>query len=237
MFAIWTELTITAGILLYALRATATRPIFRSPRVGAPTSGIWPVLIATLAVIAPFPLPDSKFEFLVRLAVLFISQGVLTRLLCPEERVVAAWSRVGHVDVAEDHDRSVLRTTLLMLVLFVIGWRAGITETFVLVTAAMATAVVVDVRREMRFRRDHGFLSEVISTDRVEDVEAVAGVLSRAGVPVMVRGLATGRLLRLPRRTMEVLVPGTEINRVDEVLARTSVRPSWADDSEPDEVE
>lgn len=237
MFALWTEITLTLGLVLYVLRATATKPVAHSPMVGAPTSGIWPVLIATTAVIAPFPLPDSKFEWLVRVAVLFVSQGVLTKALCSEQRVVQAWRSVSPRDVSVDHDRAILRTTIFSLVLFSLGWRHGVAGTFLLVTFCLGAALVVDVRREMRFRRRYGFLAEVISTDNVPAVEAIAEFLSRAGVPVMVRGLSVGRLLRLPRRTMDVLVPGDDLVRVEEVLANTEVSPSWADDAKPNEVE
>jgi len=94
---------------------------------------------------------------------------------------------------------------------------------------------VTDIRREMRFREAHGFCAEVISTDRVELAEAIAGHLLDDGIPVMVRGLSVGRLLRLPRRTLEVMVPSERMIDVERSLEGTEIELSWADDSVPDE--
>ncbi len=234
MFQIWTELTLSLAVLIWALRWTATREISKMPRVGAPTSGIWPLLLAALAV--TLPLPDSKFDWVLRLVILLVSQGVLTRLLTPEERVVKAWKKVGVNDVAEHHDRAILRTTVFTIVLFGLGWRHGSPEVIAVAVVALAACLVTDIRREMRFREAHGFCAEVISTDKVELAEAVARHLVDDGIPVMVRGLSVGRLLRLPRRTLEVMVPSERMLDVEQSLERTDIDPSWADDSIPNEI-
>ncbi len=236
MFQIWTEFTISLAILLWSLRWTATRDIAKRPRVGAPTSGIWPLILAAFAVTLPFPLPDSKFDWLLRLAILLVSQGVLTRLLSPEERIVKAWKMVGVHDAAEHHDRAILRTTVFTIVLFGLGWRHGAPEVIAVAVVALAACLVTDIRREMRFREAHGFCAEVISTDRVELAEAIAGHLLDDGIPVMVRGLSVGRLLRLPRRTLEVMVPSERMVDVERSLKDTDIELSWSDDSVPDEV-
>lgn len=236
MFQIWTELTLSLAVLVWALRWTATRDISKMPRVGAPTSGIWPLILAALAVTLPLPLPDSKFDWLLRLAILLVSQGVLTRLLSPEERVVKAWKRVGVHDAAEHHDRAILRTTVFIIVLFSLGWRHGAPEVIAVAVVALVACLVTDIRREMRFREAHGFCAEVISTDKVELAEAVARHLADDGIPVMVRGLSVGRLLRLPRRTLEVMVPSERMFDVERSLEKTEIELSWADNSIPDEI-
>lgn len=238
MFQIWTEFTVSLGLILLALGWTATRDVDRKPRVGAPTSGLWPLLMAVLAgAWLPFPLPDSKFEWLFRLAVLFAAQAALTRWLFSEERVRASWKKLGIYDIGEDHDRAILRTSAFLALTFAVGFRHGLTGVVWVVAVLFLAALFVDVRRELRFRREHGFYAEVVTTRDLALAEAVAVRLSEHEIPVMIRAVSVARLMRLPWREVDVLVPSSSMNAVEDALLGTQVEPLWADRLGPDEVE
>lgn len=238
MFQIWTEFTVSLGLILLALSWTATRDVARRPRVGAPTSGVWPLVLAGVAgLLLPFPLPDSKFEWIFHIALLFVAQAALTRWLFSEKEVRAAWRNLGVFDIGEDHDRAILRTTAFLAVTFSVGFRHGLTGVMWVVAVIFFAALFVDVRRELKFRREHGLFAEVLTTRNLALAEATAVHLAERDVPVMVRGVSVARLMRLPWREVDILVPSTRLDDVEEALRGTGVEPLWSDGLGPDEVE
>lgn len=87
------------------------------------------------------------------------------------------------------------------------------------VIAVVATAVVLDVVGEWRFRRRHGAVVAAWPLHRLDDVDLALGELERGGIPAFARSRHFRALYHLfaPFSPVEILVPAADAERAGEV--------------------